>query len=118
VPQATSRRIVITAYEGISLLDLAGPLGGVPPARPPDHPLACRILVVHRIRLARSVRSQTSESNLFHRSAAQLSREAPVMHDFASADVDSVVCVAAALSDNVSTHRRFWLCDQKLLGPM
>jgi hypothetical protein len=37
---------------------------------------------------------------------------------FASADVDSVVCVAAALSDNVSTHRRFWLRDQKPLGPM
>src|SRR5260370_16976871 len=26
MPQATSRRIVITAYDGISLLDLAGPL--------------------------------------------------------------------------------------------
>ncbi|MDB6042324.1 MAG: hypothetical protein JWM63_875 [Gammaproteobacteria bacterium] len=38
------------------------------------------------------------------------------MHDFASADVDSVVYVA--LSDNVSTHRLFWLCDQKPLGPM
>jgi hypothetical protein len=37
---------------------------------------------------------------------------------FVSADVDSVVYVAVALSDNVSTHRRFWLCDQKPLGPM
>ena len=50
---------------------------------------------------------KTRERNLFHRSSAQPSREPCVMHDLASADVDSVMGVTAALSDNVSSHRRF-----------
>jgi hypothetical protein len=40
------------------------------------------------------------------------------MHDLASSRIDSVVYVTATLSDNVHTHRRFWLGDQKPLGPM
>ena len=47
------------------------------------------------------------ERNLFHRSSAQPFRESRVVHHLASADVDSVVCVAATLSDNVSTQLRF-----------
>ena len=58
------------------------------------------------------------ERNLFHRSAAQSSRESRVVHDLSSSHVDSMVYVTATLSDNVRTHRRFWLGDQKPLGPM
>ena len=42
-----------------------------------------------------------------HRSSAQPSLEPCVVHDLASADVDSVIGVTAALSDNVSSQRRF-----------
>jgi hypothetical protein len=40
------------------------------------------------------------------------------MHDPTGTDVDSVMGVAAALSDYVSSYWRFWLSGQKPLGLM
>ncbi len=55
---------------------------------------------------------EISERNFFHRSAAQAVREARVMNDLASTDVDTMMQVAAPGCDKVRTQRGFLGPDQ------
>ena len=86
--------------------------------RPADHlrPFEFRCYVRHDCHTVSGRKAR--ERNLFHRSPAQSSSESRVVHDLSSSHIDSMVYVTATLSDNVRTHRRFWLGDQKPLGPM
>ena len=59
--------------------------------RPADHLAAIEILRRIGSYPDRLAAGETSERNFFHRPSAQTVRESRVMHDFAVANVDSVV---------------------------
>ena len=56
------------------------------------------------------------QRNLFHRSPTQTMREPGVVNDFATADVDSVMQIAATRCDEVRAQRRFLVTGQKPIG--
>jgi hypothetical protein len=53
------------------------------------------------------------ERNLFHRSPTQTMREPGVVNDLATADVDSMMQIAATRCDEVRAQRRFLVTGQK-----
>ena len=56
------------------------------------------------------------ERNLFHRSPTQSMREPGVVNDLATADVDSVMQIAATRCDEVRAQRRFLVTGQEPIG--
>jgi hypothetical protein len=54
-----------------------------------------------------------SERNLFYRSPTQTVRETRVVNDPATADVDSVMQIAATRCDEVRAQRRFLVTGQE-----
>jgi hypothetical protein len=56
------------------------------------------------------------ERNFFHRSPAQAVREARVVNDLASADVDAVMQISAPRCDKVRAQRRLLIPDQEPVG--
>jgi hypothetical protein len=56
------------------------------------------------------------ERNFFHRSSTQTVREPRVVNDLATADVDSVMQIAATRCDKVRAQRRFLVTGQEPIG--
>ena len=87
------------------------------PGQGPAHHLAA-IEILRRIESDpdRLTTGETSERNFFHRPSAQTVRESRVMHHLATTDVNSMVEIASAPSDQMRTQRGFALCNQLPLG--
>ena len=58
------------------------------------------------------------ERNFFHRSSTQTVREPRVVNDLATADVDSVMQIAATRCDKVRAQRRFLVTGQEPIGTL
>ena len=56
------------------------------------------------------------QRNLFHRPSPQSMREPGVVNDLATADVDSVMQIAATRCDEVGAQRRFLVTGQEPIG--
>jgi len=59
-----------------------------------------------------------SKRYFFHRPPVQAVPESRVMNDLATADVDSVVQIAAARCDDVCTQGRLWASGQDPLAQL
>jgi hypothetical protein len=58
------------------------------------------------------------ERNFFHRSSTQTMREPRVVNDLATADVDSVMQIAATKCDKVRAQRRLLVTGQEPIGTL